>query len=248
MSGIRYRLNVEFKNWVAPLIADTPDGAGSVIGCGFLANIGGQTYLVTAAHLANHQLTPTGDWSVWADKIFLVDDAPVKNEEFKRLSEFPLFIEGNRGKRVPRFKYSWRHERPNSIMDLIMLPIDSKDPIATLYSGFHLPADKGAHDPGAEVTMLGRPRDGFPDLNVRTHHLTVERGIARHMEPMTRQGDSGGPVVNASGHLVGMAFGGDHPDVPGALLLSTEAIEAIATAVRGVVPGWPQYTPQPTTT
>jgi hypothetical protein len=130
---------MDFRNWVAPLIADRPDSPDSVIGCGFLANIGEQTYLVTVAHLANYQLRPTDDWSVWADKIFLVSDASGKNGEIERLSEFSLFIEGNRGKRVPRFKYSCRHERPNEIMDLIMLPVDPNDLIARLYKGFQLP-------------------------------------------------------------------------------------------------------------
>jgi hypothetical protein len=238
---------MDFKSWVAPLVADKPESAESVAGCGFISNIAGQNYLVTVGHLANNQLRPTGDWTKWADKIHLVDEVSGNNGEIKRLGEFPLFFEGNRGKRVPRFKYSWRHERPNEIMDLIMLLVDSSDPIAQRYSAFQLPADKGAHQSGAEVSMLGRPRAGFPSLSVTTHRLTVERGIARHMEPMTREGDSGGPVVDSSGLLVGMNFGGDHPEVPGALLFSPEAIEAIAASVRGVVPGWPQYAPPSTT-
>ncbi|WP_160667949.1 hypothetical protein [Pseudarthrobacter sp. ATCC 49987] len=214
-------------------------------GSGFLARIHGSTFLVTVAHLGDCELAPRADWSLWPDSIFLADTVDVDEEDGlpKRIEEFVLFIEGHKGKRVPRFKYRLRQERPGTIADIILLPLQSDDRIVKMYSSFHLPVDKGDHQPGALVTQLGR-RSEFPALSDTEHHSTLLDGPVRLMVPEGQEGDSGGPVINSGGLLLGMNVG-SHVNYPNAaMLMSPEAIEALATAVRGVAKGWPQFAPQ----
>ncbi|WAH96191.1 hypothetical protein [Arthrobacter sp. MMS18-M83] len=156
------------------------------------------------------------------------------------VAELSLFDLGPGGERLPRFKYAHRPEAgvPGIIQDIILLPIQEDDYMATLYRIFDLPAERGEHEFGATVTMLGR-RNEFPELSAVQHTLTIQGGPARYMVPEGQEGDSGGPVVTARGLLIGMNVG-THKQLPGhAMLISTEAIEAVATSVDGNTNDWP---------
>lgn len=240
---IRYGHQVDFDNMVAPLMAPKYGAADQwLFGSGFLVRINGEIFLVTVAHLGDHQLAPSADWSLWPDRIFLADTADVDEADGlpKRVAPFDLFFEGHNGKRVPRFKYLLRQERPGTIADIILLPLQSDDRIVKMYSSFDLPADKGDHEPGAVVTQLGR-RSEFPALSVTEHRLTLKDGPVRLMVPEGQAGDSGGPVIDSVGLLLGMNVG-SHANFPeAAMLMSPEAIESLAEAVRGVAKGWPQF-------
>lgn len=211
-------------------------------GSGFLACINSETYLVTVAHLCDQELAPRSDWSLWPDNIFLADteDVDVEDGLPLRKEQFALFIEGHKGKRVPKFKYLLRPERPGTIADIILLPLQPEDLVVKMYSSFNLPADRGPHEPGAVVNQLGR-RNEFPDLSVTKHNCTQQAGPLRFIRPEGQPGDSGGPVVSASGLLLGMNVG-SHVQLPNeGMAMSPEAIEALATSIRGVAKDWPQF-------
>lgn len=239
-----YGHHVDFEKTVAPLMAlkyGTDDKW--VVGSGFLARINGEIFLVTVAHLGDPELAPRADWSLWPDNIFLTDTVDMDEEDGlpKRIEKFDLFIEGHKGKRVPRFKYLLRQERPGTMADLILLPLQSDDRIMKMYSCFDLPADIGAHEPDAEVTQLSRRRNKFPALSVTTHKSKEQAGPARFMFPEGEKGDSGGPVISSTGLFLGMNIG-SHENLPDeAMLMSPEAVVALATAVRGVAKDWPQF-------
>lgn len=223
---------------VIPLVSPRFESDGYSFGSGFLLRINSQNYLVTVAHLANFQLAPSGDWSLWQDQLSLVD------ESCRIVRSLMLFDEDHEGKRVPRFKYSWRSDPSGSIQDIILLPLQSDDPLLKTYSTFDLPTDRANHELGARVTMLGR-RNEFPALSAAEHFLTFQAGPARFMTPEGLPGDSGGPVVTSSRLLLGMNVG-THRDFPGqGMLISTEGIEAIAAAVNGVAEAWPRFESEP---
>ncbi len=157
-----------------------------------------------------------------------------------RIDTFGLFIEGHKGKRVPRFKYQIRHDRPGTIADIILLPLQQEDLVVKMYVSFDLPAGKGPHQPGAVVNQLGR-RDEFPALSVTQHHSTQMAGPLRFMAPEGQEGDSGGPVISSTGLLLGMNVGSHFQLLQEAMLMSPEAIESVATAVRGAAKDWPQF-------
>lgn len=240
---VGYGHQMDFENMVAPLMAPKYGTADQwLFGSGFLVRINGEIFLVTVAHLCDHQLAPSADWSLWPDNIFLADTADVDEDDGcpKRMEKFDLFFEGHKGKRVPRFKYLLRQERPGTIADIILLRLQSDDRIVKMYSSFDLPADKGEHEPGAVVTQLGR-RSEFPALSVTEHRFTLKDGPVRLMVPEGQEGDSGGPVVSSTGLLFGMNVG-SHVNFPeAAMLMSPEAIESLAEAVRGVAKRWPQF-------
>lgn len=213
------------------------------VGSGFLARIDSEIFLVTVAHLADPELAPRDDWSLWADAMFLTDVVDVDDEDGlpKRIAKFDLFIEGHKGKRVPRFKYQSRPERPGTIADIILLPLQPDDLVVKMYRIFDLPAESGPHQPGAVVTQLGRRVVKFPALSVTTRESKEQAGPARIIFPAGEDGDSGGPVISSSGLFLGMNVGSPENRLQDAMLMSPEAVVALATAVRGVAKDWPQF-------
>ena len=227
---------------VAPLLAPKNDVDTVPFGSGFLVRVSGEIFLATVAHLGDAVLAPRTDWSLWVENIFFVDAAAVDTAtgSYTQIEEFPLFFEGYKGKRVPRFKYFLRQERLGTIADVILLPLQDSAQIVGMYHCFDLPADRGNHEYGSEVTQLGR-RSEFPALSVAKHRSHLREGPVRLMIPETQEGDSGGPVINLDGLLVGMNVG-SHANFPkAAMLMSPESIEALAAAVRGIVKDWPQF-------
>ncbi|WP_459384543.1 hypothetical protein [Arthrobacter humicola] len=243
---------MNFERLVAPLVAINDERKREItVGSGFLARINADLYLVTVAHLADEIVTPRADWTVWPDEIHLVNpDKPLDAQgRPTKINTYPLFIEGYNGKKVPRFKYALRTEPgyEGQVQDVMLLPLQDDDPIVKMYDVFDLPKDRATFAQGATVTMLGR-RNPFPSLSTAEHTLTQDLGLIRFMDPLTQKGDSGGPVVTSTGLLLGMMIG-EHLDVPGAMLMSTETIESVATSVRGAAKDWPGTTittPTPT--
>lgn len=231
---------MNFNDAVIPLLA-FPHGEVTqhVIGSGFLVRINDGLFLATVAHLGDPIPTPRLDWSFWPATIFLVNRDSDPND-VSMLAELSLFDLAPEGGRLPRFKYAHRPEpgAPGIIQDIILLPIQEDDYMAALYTAFDLPAERGKHEFGATVTMLGR-RNEFPGLSTVQHTLTLQGGPARYMIPEGQDGDSGGPVVTTEGLLIGMNVG-THKQLPGhAMLISAEAIEALATSVDGNASDWP---------
>ncbi|MFQ4149746.1 hypothetical protein AAGW05_13795 [Arthrobacter sp. LAPM80] len=103
---------------------------------------------------------------------------------------------------------------------------------------FDLPRDIGPHHFGAEVTQLGR-RDGFPRLSNAKHRSTHQGGAIRLMQPEASEGDSGGPVVDSNGNLLGISYNTSNSFPDTAMLLSAESIVAVASSVNGVTVEWP---------
>lgn len=227
---------------VAPLTALKKDVDTVLFGSGFLVRVNGEVFLATVAHLGDAVLAPRSDWSLWADSIFLVDSAAVDTGtgSYTPIEVFPLFFEGYKGKRIPRFKYFLRQEKPGTIADIILLPLQDSARIVGMYHCFDLPADRGNHEYGSEVTQLGR-RNEFPALSVAKHRSHLSEGPVRLMIPETQEGDSGGPVINSDGLLVGMNVGSHAKFPEAAMLMSPESIEALAAAVHGIVKDWPQF-------
>jgi hypothetical protein len=216
---------------VAPLAALQHDGKDYWTGSGFLVQIDGQIYLVTAAHLMNGEKDQTDDWSQWVNEITLVD------ESLRAVSRVPVFdVDGN-GTKVPRFLFGRPQDAPGRIMDIILLPLSPEEAMSSMSTIFALPSSRATYKLGDEVTMLGR-RDPWPNLSVAKHVLTDQAGAVLYMHPEGQQGDSGGPVVCSTGLLVGMNYGGQNSLRPGAILISAELIEKISTAVNGFIGGW----------
>ena len=236
--------NVDFERTVIPLMATRPETGQTLYGSGFLVAVDGQLFLATVAHLADYDLAPRSEWQLWSSEIFLADTAEIDSEVGlpKRLASFELFIEGHKGKRVPRFRYVLRQDRPGTIADIVLIPVQQGDLVTHTYATFDLPQGKGDHQPGAVVTQLGR-RSEFPALSVTEHVSTDHAGPVRFMKPEGQEGDSGGPVLNAAGLLVGMNVGSHKQRLDEAMLMSPEAIESVSKAVRGVAVDWPDFEP-----
>ncbi len=226
---------------VVPLMAPVKDAWTA--GSGFLARISGELFLVTTAHIGDRELAPRAEWSLWPDSIYLADTVEVDQEDNlpKRIASFELFTEDSDARRIPLFKYHLRQDRPGRIADIILLPIPPDHPVAELYSDFDLPANIGDHEVGAAVTMLGRKVSTFPSLVVTPGFTTMQAGPLRFMIPEGEEGDSGGPVTNGRGQLLGMNVG-SHENLPSqAMLMSPETIVAVASAVEGVAEDWPEF-------
>jgi hypothetical protein len=236
--------DVDFENIVIPLMAARSKPGKWRHGSGFLVRTDGQLFLVTAAHLADYDLAPRSDWSLWSKEIFLADTIEVDTDDGlpKRIASFELFFEGHKGKRVPKFRYVLRPERPGTIADIILVPVQQEDLVVQKYSSFDLPQDRGPHQPGAVVTQLGR-RNDFPALSVTQHCSTQQAGPVRLMKPPGEDGDSGGPVLDATGLLLGMNVGSHELRLDEAMLMSPEAIESVSKAARGVATDWPDFAP-----
>lgn len=205
-------------------------GADWEIGSGFLIEASGQIYLVTTAHIANYQLEQRAEWSEWSPDLFLIDDN--KNAS----ASAPLFDETN-GVKTPLFKYLRATDDPDRILDLILLPLSPGTAMAKMSRIFVLPSEKAKSVKDDKVLMFGR-RDPWPHLNVTTHRVAVPDPAIMHMEPEGTKGDSGAPVLTTAGSLVGMNFGHDNPQIPGAMVISSEIIEVASTAMDGFVNGW----------
>ncbi|WP_073708040.1 serine protease [Glutamicibacter sp. 0426] len=227
---------MEYENLVVPLMA-FPSGENKepLGGSGFLVTCNGEKYLVTAAHLANHQLAPSSDWSLWSNELILVD------QSIRPVEIYQLFYEGHKGKRVPRFKYYLREDRENSIADLILVPVENSSVIARTYESFDLDQEMGSYEPDIEVLMLGRPTEGFPALSVVSHTTKDAHGPLRFMAPDAAEGNSGGPAISLSGELLGMNVG-SHVQRPNeAMLMSPESIRSLTQAQRGKADEWPKF-------
>lgn len=225
-----YGCHVDFNNMVAPIAAINEAGTELTVGSGFLVEVGGQIYLVTVAHMANYQPDQTDDWSLWNSVLTFHD------EDRNIVAQVPLFDE-DKDARTPLFKYGRATDPPGRILDLILLPLSPEEPMANISKIFVFPDDKATYSQGDEVTMLGR-RDPWPQLSVTTHVVTEPDSAIMHMEPEGKQGDSGGPVISATGSLVGMIYGSGNPHIPGAMVISAAIIEAVTGAVDGFVDGW----------
>ncbi|MGN5734576.1 hypothetical protein [Arthrobacter psychrochitiniphilus] len=243
MSTATYGVHMDFEKVVAPLLTLVPGTDKARFGSGFFVRIEGEVFLTTTAHLCDFELAPRAEWDVWAKQIFLIDaSGPLGEEEMTTLANFELFTPNHDNERVPRFKYLLRAERPGTIADLILIPIQTDNPVLDMYDTFDLPADIGAHMAGEMVTQLGR-RSDFPALSVAQHYSTQSAGPVRIMFPNGQEGDSGGPAIDKGGNLVGMNVG-SHVNLPDhAMLMSPEAIVALAASVNGVAPNWPQFAP-----
>lgn len=227
---------MDYEKLVVPLMS-FPSGKNKnpMVGSGFLITYKGEKYLVTAAHLANYQLAPSSDWSLWSNELILVDQSLALVEIYQ------LFYEEHKGIRVPRFKYYLREDRENSIADLILVPVEKSSVIARTYVSFDLDQEIGTYEPDTEVLMLGRPAEGFPRLSVVSHTSKDAQGPLRFMTPDAAEGNSGGPVVSLLGELLGMNVG-SHVQRPNeAMLMSPESIRALTQAQRGKAEEWPKF-------
>ncbi|MBP2266314.1 hypothetical protein J3A64_001778 [Pseudarthrobacter sp. PvP004] len=212
-------------------------------GSGFLALIDHELFLVTTAHIGDRDLAPRADWREWPDRIFVGHTVLVDQEDGlpKRIASFELFFEDSELQRIPRFKYQLREDMPGRMADIILLPLGQEVQLEQTYRFFDLPAEIGDHRPGAPVTLVGRPTSTFPQLVATTGHATVQAGPLRLMFPAGQDGDSGAPVINAQGLLLGMNVGSHVNAMDQAMLLSPEAIVALASSVDGVALEWPQF-------
>ncbi|MDP9890802.1 hypothetical protein [Pseudarthrobacter enclensis] len=83
---------MNFNNMVAPIMAlNHSTDSSPTIGSGFLAQLDGEIFLVTVAHLGDPVLAPRADWSLWPDKLLLADRAAKEDEEISTEAELVLF-------------------------------------------------------------------------------------------------------------------------------------------------------------
>ncbi|NYG16104.1 hypothetical protein BJ956_000623 [Arthrobacter psychrochitiniphilus] len=236
IGGAIYGLGMNFEKMVAPLIAAGQTAVDLQSGSGFLVRIDGQIYLTTAAHLCDFVLAPRSDWSLWPEHVSLVSTSHTGTGSGtpQPIESYPLFVLGHGNKLVPSFKYVLAPDRTELVVDMILIPVQSDSLVASTYKCFELPSSLGPHETGEAAIQLGR-RGDFPALSA-THHLqTVGRGPVRHMYPKGQPGDSGGPVIDSRGRLLGMNMG-THVERPDeAMLMSTDLIVATASSRRGVL-------------
>lgn len=233
---------MDFQRIVAPLVSYNPSQIDKVnFGSGFLVRVNNEIFLATVAHLADPILAPRSDWTKWSEEIHLVNPTSgTDGGAIDLIETYPLFTEDLRGQRSPVFKYHLREDKHGTIVDAILIPVPHGSHLKSSYQHFDLPNDIGSHRPLTEVLQLGR-RDEFPALNVSHHLSTTSSGPLRFAAPEGRSGDSGGPAVDLDGHLLGLNVG-SHAQAPEqAMMMSPEAIEAIANSKDGVAPNWPQF-------
>ncbi|WP_193058683.1 serine protease family protein [Glutamicibacter arilaitensis] len=219
-----------------------PDIGTGVYGSGFLAKIEEAFYLVTVAHLGDPQLLPRKDWSVWGNKIQIVEPTGPNNPEgsWAGIADHQLFRTSAFGHRIPRFKYFIREDQPDGVADVILIPIEASDPLMRHYRCFNLPEESTSPSLGEVVTLLGR-RDDFPSLATREHHIVQVDGPIHVLSPTSSEGDSGGPVIDEMGQFVGMNFGVPPGDNYKSLILTPNAILAVAQSTNGVSQTWPKF-------
>lgn len=200
------------------------------MGSGFLVQVDSQIYLVTVAHLATGVETQTDEWNLWADVITL------HNEKQVTLASAPLFDVDAAGTRVPRFKYARTSNEPGVLADVILLPLESTDAMASMSKIFPLPAPA--------PTGVGRPvvavgRRPWPMLATSDHEVTgAWNGMVR-IKPPVQRGYSGGVLLTPSGELLGINYGADNPLVPGeGLAMTAGTILAMHNSSEGFVHGW----------
>lgn len=184
---------MEYERIVVPLL--NPDPKIWVHGSGFLAKIDETIYLVTVAHLGDPQLLPRKDWSVWGEKIQVVEPSESSNLDGSvvALAEHQLFRISAFGHRVPKFKYFIREDRPEGIADIILIPLADSDPLLRDYKCFELPSETSSPMLHEAVTLLGR-RDDFPSLAIREHIVVQVDGPIHVLSPTSTEGDSGGQL------------------------------------------------------
>ncbi|SEJ78435.1 Trypsin-like peptidase domain-containing protein [Arthrobacter sp. yr096] len=218
---------MDYTNHVAPLAAPTLSGPESSVGSGFLVQIESQIYLVTVAHLATGGTSQTDDWTLWADEITL------HNDEQAVLASSRLFDVESDGTKVPRFKYARSSDVPKQIADVILLPLESTDDMASMSQIFPLPAPA--------LTAVGQPvvavgRRPWPTLTTSDHEVVgLWNGMVR-IKPPVQPGYSGGVLLTPSGALLGINYGTDNPMVPGeGLAMAAGLIVAMHNSSEGFV-------------
>lgn len=206
-------------------LAGADNGTDRMAASGFLIEVDAQIYLTTVGHLATRQIVQTDDWTLWDNELTLCSPtgAPVVT--------YPLFETTFYGAKQPLFRFFRRHD-PSLLVDLILLPLGPGEAWVSNFRVFHLPNDSAPVADGQTATMVGC--NPWPQVNHRSHVLTPN-DLFLYADPQQEQGYSGCPIIDSKGLLIGMPYGGDHPDVPDrGLVVGTRIIHATAGYVDGM--------------
>ncbi len=201
------------SNFAIPLVVQPPAFAGTGkigIGTGFLVADEDRLFLVTAAHVPVCVLRPPLDWSLWPAELLIMDPSVAPGGQFVTTSTIPLFNEQG-GHRTPRFNF--QRDPVDPVMeDLLVIPLTGEEQIAKEYSAFTLPAQASDRAVDEIVTLHGRWSNQTPELSMvlmRTvdQQGPLQLGVGVVPGPVGVEGNSGGPVVDVEGRLVGMICG-----------------------------------------
>lgn len=204
-----------------------------MVGTGFIVQIGGETYLTTVAHLATGATDQFDDWPNWSSEINIQDG------EKNILAQVPLF-DGDRGEgRVPLFKYGRTTSEPRQLLDLILVPLSADYLHAASSKVFLLPPPiPAAAQVGDKAVIVGCRN--WPRITTESYSLAGSSSdqVVIHIDPPSRVGESGGPLLTPAGGLLGINYGDGNAYAPGmGLVLNAACIDWLHTAKNGYIEG-----------
>lgn len=229
---------------VVPIVA--PRGTELTGGSGFLAEVDGETFLVTVAHHATGLNRNPEDWATRTPRVHVpMGPAPAPGAPIPvHSSPIELFDYTEGGTRVPRFRYVRPSWTPGFMTDVILRPLHASWDSAANFSVVHLNGGDGGPTPGQSANAWGYPVDvvtAWP-RRTATHGPVVAlsgRGPALLLIDMkVNEGFSGAPVFVDDGRFVGMVIGETDDGASHAQILTPGIIRSAASDPGGsLVPG-----------
>jgi serine protease Do len=128
-------------------------------------------------------------------------------------------------------RYTAKYYRTHNTADLCLLKVDGK--IGTT-SGFSIPKDN------EHITSIGSPHGAFPIVSAGYMRETIQVNsymsgihynfIARYVDLLIEEGDSGSPVFNDGGKVVGVVFG--TIDGKQSIIVPSDIVEEFVESVK----------------
>ncbi|WP_432246238.1 S1 family peptidase (plasmid) [Arthrobacter sp. G.S.26] len=220
-----------FETMAIPLTSPTATPGVHMNGTGFLAKISGQTYLATVAHIATGKEEILDNWSLWSSDVIFWD------AQGNQAGQLPLFKVQEDGLRLPEFKFVRTRDIANVLVDAILLPIPEDHPLIGLKKIFQITDSPADCHVDQMVTVIGYLKDpSWPTLEAGKHRVSGADVPVFSISPAAVKGYSGGPVITASGNLVGMLYGAGNDLTPGeddGLVVAVEVLNVIAATTDG---------------
>jgi hypothetical protein len=190
-----------------PLAA--PRGGDYLAGSGCLIDFENEKYLLTCAHIAFGQNGITTDWDRWSPLLGVLVDGVLEPIQLFDVTD---------GTSTPRFRYLAADSRAMDMMavPLTALPAELASALLREYEVLEISGPERARSE-ASVSVHGYPVNA-PDgstwawpppeqVEQGTVIETIGDGLAFEAWVTTREGYSGGPVLDSDGNLIGMLYG-----------------------------------------